>query len=364
MKQFRYIAILFLLGLGPSCVEDYQFDVPTDATGISVEGSISNLSYNDMLALPMQPRYFELKLRRVSRVTNVRDEPVLGARIELRSSANEFYDYAEIGEGKYGLFYEDFKALPDREYSILIELSNGVTAESNMEVLPNPVSTGELSFEELSKPVYQNLDGELTIIEKPGINMQLKTLPNQYDSPVYYRWDYTSTYIINSPLAPEGSPVKYCWVTSQYYLQEYELLEDANGDSPATLFFLPTHGSPYNEGFSVMIRQSILSQRYFQYVKDIKAQQEQSELFAKPPYNLDSNLKSEGINVYGFFTVINEEFKRWYFDKNEISNYGGFEPICYLDAPPPIPEYCFNCLRLVVDGSVVNQRPWWWNPPN
>lgn len=358
--------LLFFLGLLPlwlGCVEEFNFDVPTTEEGVVVEGSISDLSYNDLDALPMDSRYFEVRLTRLSRVKNVRDEKILGAYIELHSSEGEVYDYAEIGDGIYGLFYDDFKVLPDREYQLRIQLDNEVNIISDWESLPPAVSKGSIDVEERIKSVYEWTLGEKVISEKNGIDVSVETAAHDYDKPVYYKWDFFTTYIFTAFLAGEFSEFRYCWASTIYYLQDFQVLEDIAGKAKKTLFFLDINKSLFNEGFSVLIRQSALSKGYYQFMNDIKIQSEQSELFAKPPYNLNPNLDSKETNVYGYFGVVREEYYRWYFDKDQVSNYQGKIIGCnFGDAPGPPPPTCTNCLNYNINGDVTNIPPEWWSP--
>ncbi len=359
IKKLSLIAIVIC---NISCVEDFQFDVPSDGRGIVVEGYISNLSFQDQLAYPKDPQIFELSLRHISDVTNVRDEPVLGAQIELHGSSGEVYDYAEIGEGRYGLFYGNVKAIPGLEYQIVITLEDGTMIESEMAGLPESSPVGELYVEEAKKSVYEYRREELIISEKDGINLKIKTTPNNSGTPYYYKWDFYTTFIKTAFLASNNSPFRYCWTSSIYYYKDYKLLEDIKGDAPSNMLFLETDNSHLNEGFSVLIRQMKMSKGYYQFMKDLQVQGDQSELFAKPPFNLVSNLHSEDIDVFGYFGVVSEDYKRWYFDKDEVSNYGGYKEGCVFDdVPPPYPASCFNCLEYSYDGPVSNQAPSWWD---
>ncbi|WP_420583218.1 DUF4249 domain-containing protein [Reichenbachiella sp.] len=358
----KILSLIIALLCNISCVEDFKFDVPSDVKGIVVEGYISNLSYSDQLAYPKDPAIFELGLRYTSDVTNVRDEPVLGAQIELHGSSGEVYDYAEIGEGRYGLFYGEVKALPGLEYQIIITLEDGTEIYSEMTGLPESSPVGDLFIEEASQSVYEYRRDELVISEKNGINLNIKTAPNNSGSPYYYKWDFITTFIKTAFLAGDNSPFRYCWTSSIYYYKDYKLLEDLKGNAPSSLFFLDTNNSRLNEGFSVMIRQMKMPKGYYQFMKDLQVQGEQSELFAKPPFNLVSNLHSDEINVFGYFGVVQEDYKRWYFDKDEVSNYGGYKKGCVFDdVPPPYPASCFNCLQYSYDGPVSNEAPIWWD---
>lgn len=356
--------ISLLLSLVPlfSCIEDFQFDVSSEENGIVVEGYISNLSYEDQMTYPLDPKIFEVSLRSTSQVKNVRDEPILGASVELHSSSGAVYDYSEIGEGRYGLFFTDVKVVPGQEYQVVITLDDESIIRSEWAELPESSGEGELFIEETTKTVYEYQKDELIIAENEGINLNIRTAPNESGHTNYYKWDFFTTYIFTAFLAEDGDPFKYCWANSIYYYQDFQLLEDSRGNAPANLFFLETDNIKLNEGFSVLIRQMLMSKGYYQFMNDVKIQGEQSELFAKPPYNLVSNLYSDDVIVYGYFGVVNEDYKRWYFNKDEVTNYGGYKEECIFDGvPPPYPASCFDCLSFTYDGTVSHLPPSWWD---
>lgn len=363
----RRLSWILTLSVFIGCVEPFQFDVSDEPQGIVVDGYISDLSYNDLLSYPQDSRYFELNLKYVSTVKNVRDEKILGARVELTADDGEVWDYAEIGEGAYGLFYEDFKVEPGRQYSLTITLPNGTVINSDMESLPESNDMGGLSISEKTKQVYENTGGETQIEEIRGIDVVIETLANDLSVNAYYKWDYLTTWLYNAEKADDGSPVKYCWNTTEFYFPDYTLLEDKNGNARTELFFLETFNADLNEGFSVLVRQSALSRDHFTFWSDIKSQENQGDLFAPPPYNTTSNLfvGDAEVSVYGFFGVISEKFTRWYYDPGLLSYKPVSPEACpepSPDVPPPrFPASCFNCLEKGYEGFATNAKPWWWN---
>ncbi|WP_420583219.1 DUF4249 domain-containing protein [Reichenbachiella sp.] len=363
MNRFQLtISILIFLTLG-SCIEDFEFDGVSAGEGIVVEGFITNQSYNDLIPLPLPARYFTLKLSNVGELDNVRNEPVLGAKIELHQDDGVVYDYAEIENGEYGLFYEDFKADEAHGYHLEITLADGKKITSEIQTLEKGMDMGSFSLVEGTKLDYENIREEVSIAEQEGISFYVTTLANELSEPVYYKWDLEITWIYNAALAADNSPIKYCWATSKYFFQEYQLLEDYEGGIANELFFLKTKGSRLNHGYSVLIRQTVMNSKYYTFWKEVEKQLNQSELFATPPYNIESNLSSDDTNVFGYFGVVNETFGRWYFDESEISNYGGWINDERCSFGPPFAPWCFDCRVLAYDDSPVqSSMPDWWDP--
>lgn len=355
------IPILIFLILS-ACIEDFEFDGISAGEGIVVEGFISNQSYNDLLSLPLSPRYFTLKLSNVGEVENVRNEPVLGAKIELHQDNSVVYDYAEIEGGEYGLFYETFRAEPGSEYHLEITLADGRKIVSEIQTLEREMDMGTFSLEEDINVDYENIRGEVSITEQEGINFYVTTLANETEEPIYYKWDLSITWIFSADLLEDNHPLKFCWATSENYYQQFQLLEDYKGGVQNELFFLKTKNSRLNHGFSVLVRQMGMSPDYHLFYKEVQKQLDQSELFATPPYNIKSNLSSGDIEVFGYFGVVNEDFGRWYFDKDKIDNYGGWvDDLCELG--PPWAAYCFDCREWTYDDRpVTSYMPDWWDP--
>ncbi|MEP3387342.1 MAG: DUF4249 domain-containing protein [Reichenbachiella sp.] len=354
------IPILIFLILS-ACIEDFEFDGISAGEGIIVEGFISDQSYNDLLLLPLPARYFTLKLSNVGEVENVRNEPVLGAKIELHQDNNVVYDYAEIEGGEYGLFYEAFRAEPGSEYHLEITLADGRQIVSEIQTLEREMDMGSFSLEEGINVDYENIRGEVSITEQEGINFYVTTLVNETEEPIYYKWDLTITWIFNAQLAEDNSPIKYCWATSKNFYKEYQLLEDQNGGVQNELFFLKTKSSRLNHGYTVLVRQTVMNSGYYTFWNEVEKQLNQSELFAAPPYNIASNLTSDDIEVFGYFGVVNETFGRWYFDKDEVDNYGGWVNDQCIFGGPWAP-WCFDCRAWAYDDRPVTPgMPEWWD---
>lgn len=77
------------------------------------------------------------------------------------------------------------------------------------------------------------------------------------------------------------------------------------------------------EKCSVLVAQHVMTEPYFNFWKEMKDRNEASSLIDVPPYNLRTNFSSTtgGKKVLGYFGVIQEQAKRWYFDRTELSYY-------------------------------------------
>jgi len=361
------IVLNILLG---GCIEPYDFVVENNEPRLVVEGFISNVSFDQSIKYPSDGRHFSIELRFTSNVVNIRDEVVSGAQVQLMDDNGAAWPYTEIeGESAiYMMLDSTFYAENGREYKLKICLPDGDIYESDWVSMPKkgPARMGDIDFveDEVEKYVYIGTEEEIRSVQ--GIHTTLNLLENTTGEPLYYRWTFDPTWIYRAPL-PVRSPnaVQVCWAKNEYYLSGYELQEDFSGGYQKELFFIETVGnSRLYEGFSVLVVQQILNQDYYYFWENIKEKSSSNAIFDKQPYNLSSNIY--GVNndkqVSGYFDVVYEQAKRWYFDKDDLSyaleNNLAENCIKYADPGPPAPE-CLNCLEYS-GGNATAEKPKWW----
>ncbi|MEO9964272.1 MAG: DUF4249 domain-containing protein [Reichenbachiella sp.] len=364
MVRILTIALLALT----ACVEIFEFNTSSEDRAVIIEGVFTDVSAQEYLNDFDEFRWFKVELNWASTVSNIRDEPISGAEIELASDANEFWDYTEGEPGVYQLFYPDLKAMPGVQYRLIVRLPDGNVIESALEQLPEESQEGTISFKEKDEPQYV-VEAEETVIKAvDGVEVNIEMPHTNPNATSYYRWDFYTTWLLKAARIPASSPVGICWVSEQYYLDEYRLLEVSQDQSVSDLFFLPIEGNLQVEnGFSVRVRQLSISTDYFQFWKDLENQQRQSELFAPPPYNLPTNLTitDEDIDVYGYFGVGKETNYTWYMNLRDLSYVPKFSAQCFLPYALDRPAYCSNCLNyesIKFGDKITNIQPNWWRP--
>jgi hypothetical protein len=366
MKKLIYITSLLII-LSLSCTTIYKFEV-NGVTGILVvEGFVSDVSYNDFSELPLDPRYFDVRLKITSPVTNQADEPVSDAIVFLSDDANLRWDYVEIENGLYRLFYDDFKVEEMVSYKLNIELTNGEQYESGFELPPRQSARGEIVYQESTSEDYKVELGETIITSLRGLDLRIQIPQDQsFSEFVYNKWDYVATYGFIAWLNPGPSDPNYkCWVSEDLFFRDYTLAKEKLIGNLHDLFFFNTGTSRIHEGFSVLIRQQSLSENHHTFWQDLQSQKKQSELFSPPPYNPISNIYAlnNDKEAYGYFGVVREQFYRWTFSKDMVS-YNIVYPeslknSCNIPLPPPS---CFDCTKfeLVSRSSSTNTEPEWW----
>src|SRR5690606_14712477 len=172
---------------------------------------------------------------------------------------------------------------------------------------------------------------------------------NDTGKPIHYRWSYTPLWIYKAPLSSVIDPGHICWATDPYYLNTFALQTDRSGGYPKELFFMRTvRNERIFEKFSILLTQHAMTDRYYNFWKEMKDQNEGSSLNDAPPYNLETNYTATAGNlrVSGYFGVVREQATRWYFNKGELSYYvaNTLKPDCLVVyGPGPPAAECTDC---------------------
>jgi len=328
----RVAVLFFLIILVTSCIEPFDFKNTEVKPALVVEGFISDISYNESLLLPNDGRYFGIKLKYTSIVTNKHDEIVYDATVRLISDDGFYWNYSPEyidGSLQYLLKDDDFHVETGKKYKIQIILGNGDTYESDFEGMEMAQPMGDISFEETEMTTTKYIMGELELVTVSGIDVFINIPETEIAS--NYRWDIMPSWIFIAPNAGENSPFKTCYVKGAYYLRDFVLAKNSKGGYKQKLAFIETTG---NERIafelSLFIRQHIINDKTFQFWSEIKDQTTAAGLFDSPPYNVGTNIKPKGHSgeVYGYFGIHQESSKRWYFTPNELTYSVSFSVYC------------------------------------
>ena len=365
--MYRSFMFIFFLSLTADCIEPYDFRIKNNQPTLIVEAQISNVSFNETKDYPSDGRYFSIVLSYSSDVSNINDEPVSNAAIILHNDMGNSWIYSEspAGSGNYYLYDANFKTYPNRKYKLQIHLSNGNIYESELEQSNNIIASkmGEIKFEETRKQLYKKELGETVIKTKNGINVGLNVPINEQKGTLFYKWNFEPTWKYTAPF---GSIVKKnytCWVTSKYYLNNFFLLEDNVGGYRKELFFMETtRNDRIYEEMSILVTQYSMTKRYYNFWKEMEEQSQKGRIFDAPPYNLNTNIHcmNSDAKVSGYFGVVQEQAKRWYFNPKDLSYV--VENTLLADCSIPFQDQgpeCFNCLAYPF-GDSNNVKPNWW----
>jgi len=358
------VAVLILsIILFTSCIEQFDFKNTEVKPALVVEGFISDVSYNESFLLPNDARYFGVKLKYTSIVTNKYDEVVYDATVRLISEDGFYWNYSpEYVDGTFQYLLKDrnFHVEIGKKYKIQIVLANGDTYESDFTGMEAAQPMGDISFEETEMTTTKYIMGELELVNVSGIDVFI-TIP-ETENPSNYRWDIMPSWMFIAPNASEASPYKTCYVTGLYYLRDFVLAKNTRGGYKQKIAFIETTGNE-RIGFelTLFVRQHIINDETFQFWSEIKDQTTAAGLFDSPPYNVGTNIKPKGHDgeVYGFFGVHQESSQRWWFTSNQLTYNVSFNVFCDPRPPPFDSNVCINCMA-VSNGIPKNQKPSWW----
>lgn len=367
MNRRLLFVLISVLCLG--CIEPYEFVVKDNEPSLVVQGYISNVSYNESMQYPSDGRYFTIKLGYSSDVINKKGTVATNANIHLEDKSGNTWAYSESGSeaGTYLLRMEDFEAVEGESYKLKIILANEEIYESDWQSLPLDASpsVGNIGFEEVEKQVYTRKAGEKVVESIPGINVFVEVPKNETGEPLYYLWSFEPTWVYIAPLARSIEANYKCWANSKHFLSDYALQKDNFGGYRKELFFMETiRNERIFEELSVLVVQQTVSEDYFYFWKEMKEQVESGGVFTTPPYNLQTNIVHQNGDrkVSGYFGVVSEKAKRWYFKKEDLSYEveNTLKADCQVRYGPGGPaEECLSCLAYP-KGITSNVEPVWW----
>lgn len=358
----------FLLVVGAAgCVEPYEFVIKNNEPSLVIEAFVSDKSFNETVDYPSDGRYFAVKVTTTTDVTNVRPLPVKAAQVQLITDRGEVWQYTESSEapGYYFLLDDEFKAEIGIAYKVSVKLQDESTYESDWESMPTAASPdmGQVSFREVDVQKYVVESNEEVLKTVKGIWTEIALPEYAGDVPLYYKWGFTSHWIYVAPLSSSVSPGHICWATNPLSVQNYALQLDRSGSYNKDLFFLETVRNHKLYGrYSTLIVQHVMTEGYYFFWKEMQEQNEGGAIFDKPPFNIGTNFHSlaEDKKVSGYFGVVQEQAKRWYFDISDLSYH--VENTAKADCQIPFtetPPECFDC-RKYFFGIPTNVKPPWW----
>jgi hypothetical protein len=368
MKVLNLVNVCLVLTL-LSCVEKIDFAIDNDQPLLVVNGFVSNKSFDETLLIPSDGRFFSVQLSTTSKVTKVRDEPVIGASVYLEDNSNNTWYYTDRDKGKYVLEDPQFKVLEDQLYRLNISYGDERYL-SNWEELPKKgYEFGDLSFDEVVLDVLVYEGADPVLVKKKGISVHAK-LEEIITDKIYTYWDFEPYWIYKAPLATASNGDVYCWATNEIYISDYVLKSTKGQSYVQELFAIETvRNEMVYEEFTAIVKQLSVSPEYYYFLEDLQKQADRGGLFDQPPYNVKGNLYKEGdgnSRVSGYFAIVNEQSERWYFDKSELSYRMISETLndCLVDYGAPVfPNSCYSCLaydRGYPNATVTNVKPSWW----
>jgi hypothetical protein len=365
-KIFQILFIVSLVVAG--CIEPYSFDIENSDPPLVIESYISNVSYNESLEYPSDGRFFVTKLRYGQNLMS-KGQNVTDAQVKLLSDNNESWIYSSVRPGEYWLLDNHFKATTDRRYKLQVTLQGGDLYESDWAELNESVGEmSDISFIETERiEVKFNKEAEKELVNVRGIELTVDLPINTSETEKYYMWQYEPTWIFIAGRLSSNNPYYRCWVRGKSYLSQYTIHEDNIGGYNRSLIFIDveTNERVFYD-LSVLVKQYIISEDYYNFLNELDDQGQTSKVFATPPYNLKTNYhNSNNKPVFGYFSVRYEEARRMYFSVMDLSyhvNNNALVEVCRSAIPPYAPDDpCDNCLYYNFGGDPGLIKPYWWH---
>lgn len=334
------LAGIFLFFL--SCVEELEFDRPSSAEFIVVDGI---LNYNPLADSSDLIVYLNL-----SNTNSSRPVPLSGALMEV--SVNDEISYP-LQEGEDGVYYLTNPEIftPGSSYRLLFQIADKIY-ESTPEILPDSVQLDN---------VYAELNTAKTAIEAYEVFVDMNDPSDQKN---YYRW-----------LITQWEKKKYCQFCyreqrnpevcqsslhapadvnlSRNNLCEgecFEIFKFSPNNSLSDVFidgkslirksvgFAAFH---FSEPCLIEVKQSSLTSGYFSFLEKLRAQAEATGGLADTPAALlsanISNVNDSSEKVVGYFSVTNNTVRRFWLERKDALNF--YTPIGRINPPldPPVP---------------------------
>ncbi|WP_055445643.1 DUF4249 domain-containing protein [Lacinutrix mariniflava] len=361
MKKNSYIFILIFSFLALSCREEIELETDTFESVLVVEATVTN-----------ELKHHEIKISRTSVLEETEQIIENNADVIIVDNAGNSFNFSQNTEGVY-ISDNLFEALPNVEYTLEINTTNGATYSSNQQTL-TPISQIDNLYAEF-------VDDD---VKGPGVQIFVDS-ENNNPNTQYFRYEFEETYKIKAPYDfPTGfyftgffdynDQCDRCYYDINFFEKPIEIEEEicyttnlnteiiqANTITLTenNILRLPVRFIPLDESNNI-IDTSILRDRYSikvkQYVQNLEAYN-----YYKLIYNLsntesvlsqtqsgfaEGNISAIGnnnISVVGFFEVASVAEERIFFN--------------YQDVNIPYPNYIYACDKQDLDfNDTVNTQ--------
>ncbi|WP_055445642.1 DUF4249 domain-containing protein [Lacinutrix mariniflava] len=342
MKKNSYIFILIFSFLALSCREEIELETDTFESVLVVEATVTN-----------ELKHHEIKISRTSVLEETEQIIENNADVIIVDNAGNSFNFSQNTEGVY-ISDNLFEALPNVEYTLEINTTNGATYSSNQQTL-TPISQIDNLYAE-----FVNDD-----VKGPGVQIFVDS-ENSNPNTQYFRYDFEETYKI---VAPHDYPVGvnfYNYETSPslcrpvYYDIDFfdktqeesicyssrrntEIIQASSINlSQNTISRLPIRfitedalddvidTSILRDRYSIKVRQYIQNLEAYNYYKLIATLgNTESVLSQNQPGFVVGNLNSLNNKVVGYFEVASVAEQRIFFNFNDVNI--------------PYPRYLYEC---------------------
>jgi len=225
---------------------------------------------------------------------------------------------------------------------------------------------GDVSFKEKEMEAYEYEQDVRVIKNISGIDVSIDVPAAQNRNDRFLIWSLDPFWTYTAALSDINASDRKCWVNGNLFLRDIEIQKNRGLSFHKKLFFMKTKANErIYDYFSILINQRSVSEGYYTFWEDLKAQEDKGGLYDKPPFGLLTNFKATNsdLDVNGYFGVVSENSIRWRFKKEELSYVieDDLEYFCtlYYEPDPDGLDACIDC-RNYQGGESINKPPRWW----
>ncbi|WP_375581139.1 DUF4249 domain-containing protein [Marivirga tractuosa] len=249
------------------------------------------------------------------------------AIVEIIDSNNACFEFTETSNGRYSIDSSMFKPILGVQYSLKIELPNGLVYKSEEEELKEvePIDSVWVLPEKTSFLAGSNVTEGDVINIYTNITTKDESIFNQYEYEGTFGFEsiYQGSEVCDEfgPILHSAREELVCFRSEKVDLPlnilSTDNLKDDNILTQNILSILPDRR--FFIGYSLLIKKKRLSENYFNYLDEIKTQNEvNGSLFDPPPTPIIGNISNQlddNVKALGFFTLISETNKRIFISK-------------------------------------------------
>ncbi len=350
-RTFLTISVLLLV-LG--CREPFDFDFQElENPTVVIEGFISDRGTSHRVKVSYSTIINDRGL--------IETQFVSDADVRIEDDQGNFTTLSHFEAGIY-LSAPNYRAQEGRTYTLIVTLANGEVYRSAPKTMPSlSPATAQISWVSNTRPILVN--EEVQDQEGAQINVTIDKDNEKH----FYQWLIAKYFIYEADLAPEDSPIKYCYIWEFDETRIELLIDNPETEGGASSYeyeldFIPNdYKIEHDYGFEG--RLLTMNEEDFAFWEDVKKLSENvGGLFDAAPFSIEGNMvnQASGEKILGYFGVYRETIDRVFFAQPEL----GFPLNQYPDCVPPpgVPPdfHCYDCRTLLGQQNFGVIAPDWW----
>ena len=305
------------------------------------------------------PRYQKVRLLAIN--ANGLTEPVETARVVLETEARAELQMDYQGDGLYvpGDFLQ---VAAGDSLRLVIYLTGESSIVSEWEAVPEPTGITEGYWE---PTVLQTVNDRGVVIEKPGFDFKISTIPFVAED-TYLRYTYETSHVNEAPFSEPRCLCLNCYITTEPrgFLKVTSALKSKGKSLQDELVDFLYLDRRFSFRLTALIRQITITANAHQFYAAVDQQRKlEGSIFDPPPAIIRGNLSFKGpedVEAYGLFEVgrlaeVPITIFRSQFD-NQFLTYSDICTGAAMRGDREIPDECFFCFA--EEGS--GPRPYYY----